>query len=223
MFGLWISATEKALLFVPEEIPIAVQKKEPIPTDSLFVGLLALFERTHSELIEADLIPDWDTVLFYRDGPLQGDGDAWNELDALTRLYEELRKRSWVNAESVWTVVEILKNAENWRVLRRSSTSEATNALVGQCVFPFEDSSAAIVCTTGSPYLTQGTSLPLLVRITDISGRAQREKVMRDFIWQGDLCFTKPDMGMRLPWVLHVADTGALQSSRSYKISGITA
>jgi hypothetical protein len=26
-----------------------------------------------------------------------------------------------------------------------------------------------------------------------------------------------------LPWVLHVADAGALQISRSYKISGITA
>jgi hypothetical protein len=37
------------------------------------------------------------------------------------------------------------------------------------------------------------------------------------------MCFTKPDSGMSLPWVLHVADTGALQLARSYRISGITA
>jgi hypothetical protein len=36
------------------------------------------------------------------------------------------------------------------------------------------------------------------------------------------MCFTKPDMGMSLPWVLNVADKGALQLAKSYKISGIT-
>jgi hypothetical protein len=32
-----------------------------------------------------------------------------------------------------------------------------------------------------------------------------------DLIWEADMCFSKPDIGMSLPWILHVADTGALQ------------
>jgi hypothetical protein len=63
----------------------------------------------------------------------------------------------------------------------------------------------------------------MLIRIIDIHGRSSRDKVVRDLIWQADLCFTKPDMGMHLPWVLNVADTAALQMSRSYQITGITA
>jgi len=95
--------------------------------------------------------------------------------------------------------------------------------LVGQCVFPFEDDRTALICTTGAPYLTQGTACPILARIIDLYGHADRNRVVQDLVWQSDLCFTKPDMGMSFPWVLNVADTGALQLSRSYKISGITA
>jgi len=46
---------------------------------------------------------------------------------------------------------------------------------------------------------------------------------VQDLVWEADMCFTKPDIGMSLPWVLHVADSGALQLSRSYKITGVTA
>jgi hypothetical protein len=46
--------------------------------------------------------------------------------------------------------------------------------------------------------------------------------VIQDVVWQADMCFTKPDMGMSLPWVLNVADKGALQLSKSYRICGIT-
>ena len=81
----------------------------------------------------------------------------------------------------------------------------------------------ALVCTTGAQYLTQGTSNPLMLRITDVQGRAVRDDVVRDIVWAADMCFTKPDVGMRLPWPLHVAGTGALQLSRSYKFVGITA
>ena len=61
-------------------------------------------------------------------------------------------------------------------------------------------------------YLTQGTAGPLKVAIVEVHGAARRDDVLRDLIWSADLCFTKVDMGLRLPWVLHVADAGALQS-----------
>jgi hypothetical protein len=209
------------LLFRPEEIPIQVEQKEPIPTDCLYRGLLTLFETVEAELTACGLTPDFDTVLFYRDGLLLGGGDAWNERGALERLHAELRHRKWVSATTTWTALEIMKGGEGWRVLRNHGG--VINPLVGKCLFPFEDERMALVCTTGAPYLPQGTARPPKVHIVDISGEANRGRVLTDLVWECDMCFSKPDMGMSLPWVLNVADTGALQLSRSYKITGITA
>jgi hypothetical protein len=61
-----------------------------------------------------------------------------------------------------------------------------------------------------------------MLRIFDLYGRADRHAVVRDIIWGADMCFTKPDVGMRLPWPLYVADAGALQQAKSYKFTGIT-
>jgi hypothetical protein len=209
------------LLFRPEEIPIDVEKKEPIPTDCLYRGLLTLFETVKAELTACGVTPDFDTVLLYRDGPLLGDGDAWNERGALRRLHAELKRRKWVSDKAIWTALEIMKGGEGWRVLRNHGG--IINPLVGKCLFPFEDERMALVCTTGAPYLPQGTARPLKVHIVDISGQADRDRVLTDLVWECDMCFSKPDIGMSLPWVLNVADTGALQLSRSYKITGITA
>jgi hypothetical protein len=88
-------------------------------------------------------------------------------------------------------------------------------------VFPFGDENVGLVCTTGQPYLPQGTACPLKIKIIDIAGKANRFEVVRDLVWEADMCFSKPDMGMRLPWILHVADEGALQVSRQYQITGI--
>jgi hypothetical protein len=209
------------LLFRPEEIPIEFQKKEPIPTDSLFRGLSGLFDLVASQLRSNGVRPDFETVLFIRDGKLLGDGDKWNERDALERLYTDYLKRGLISEKATWTAVEIMKGAEGWRVFRNDLS--VTNPLVGKCVFPFDDDKTGLICTTGAPYLTQGTACPLLAHILDIRGESNRNAVMQDLIWESDLCFTKPDMGMSLPWVLNVADTGALQLSRSYNISGITA
>jgi hypothetical protein len=220
--GYGFKRPKEGLLFLLEEIPIETQKKEPIPTQSLYRGLLQSFERLHSELTAADVIPDFDSVLFHRDGALLGDGDAWNERDALVMLHRDLSRRGWLSAEARWTVAEISKTAENWRLLRLDAR-QLRNPLVGFAAFPFDDRNIGIVATTGSPYLSQGTALPLLVSVSDVFGTSDRKHVMQDVVWQADLCFSKPDMGMRLPWVLNVADNGALQLSKSYRISGVTA
>jgi hypothetical protein len=219
--GYGFTSPKSGLFFLPEEIPVEVQKKEPIPTNSLYVGLLALFGRVHNELTSIGRSPDFNSVLFYRDGQLLGDGDEWNERDALVRLHSELLSRGWISEDSTWTAVEVLKSAENWRFLRRDGI-RTLNPIVGQVCFPFADPKTAIVATTGVPYLTQGTAQPLIARITDIRGQAKMDRVLRDLVWQADMCFTKVDMGMSLPWVLQVADQGALQLSRSYQITGIT-
>lgn len=218
--GYGFQNPNEGLLFRPEQIPINVQRAEPIPTDDLYRGMLQLFEYVYAELSAAGAPVNFDRALFFRDGLLLGDGDEWNEKDALLQLYTDLRKRGWLTQDSVWTAIEILKSAEGWRLLR--SHENVINPLVGQCLFPFEDESLGLVCTTGIPYLSQGTACPLRVNVVNLYGRADRTEAIRDLVWEADLCFTKVDMSLRLPWVLHVADTGALQRSRSYRISGIT-
>ncbi len=220
--GYGFRRPQDSLLFLPREIPVAVQKREPIPTESLYAGLLALFEELHSQLVAAGIEVDLNSTLFHRDGQLLGEGEIWNERDALLKLQQELRTRHWIEDGAVWTAAEYLKGAEHWRLLRRTE-QDVRNPLIGDVLFPFEDDHLALVATTGAPYLTQGTAQPLLVRISEIGGRFHREHVVSDILWQADMCFSKPDMGMRLPWVLNVADSGALQLARSYRISGITA
>jgi hypothetical protein len=219
--GYGFSSPRQGLFFLPDEIPVDVQKKEPIPTNSLYLGLLAMFERVHGELTSIGISPDFRTVIFYRDGLLMGEGDEWNESDALVRLHDELLRRGWIGEHSVWTAVEVLKSAEKWRLIRKEST-RTLNPIVGQVCFPFADRMRAVVSTTGVPYLTQGTAQPIIAQVTNVKGNAEVDSVLRDLIWQADMCFTKVDMGMGLPWVLHVADQGALQLSRSYRITGVT-
>jgi hypothetical protein len=219
--GYGFSDPGSDLLFHLREIPIRGQKKEPIPTGALQSGLVELFEHIAGTLQEAGVMPDFSRVLFYRDGALLGRADEWNEQDALLELHRVLAARGWIRTSALWTVVEVMKEAEGMRVFEMSP--EATNPTVGRCTFPFNDPNLALVNSTGVPYLPQGTASPLKVRMVDLLGHGEFRDVLQDLIWQCDLGFTKPDMGFSLPWVLHVADTGALQISRSYKITGIAA
>lgn len=206
------------LLFLPEQIPLPGRQTEPIPPDALKAGLRGLFERVRSEIADFGIEADFEHTVFYRDGRMMGRGEEWNEMEAVAGLHRDFLDRGWITGDSVWTVVEVMKEAEGWRVFSR-----AGNPLVGLCSFPFEDDESALVCTTGRPYLTQGTSDPLKLQIHHIHGSVGRKVVIRDLVWQADMGFTKPDMGLSLPWVLHVANRGALQVSKSYKVSGVTA
>jgi len=219
--GYGFRQPQNGLLFRPEEIPVDVQQPEPIPTEYLCRGLLNLYEYMHSELTAAGIVPDFERSLFIRDGSLLGYGDQWNERQAFHMLHEELRKRNWISENSIWTAVELSKRAEDFRLLRNNGGIK--NATSGKCVFLFDSDNEALICTTGAPHLTQGTAAPILLRVIEIYGNTVPSEAIRDIAWGADMAFTKPDTGLRLPWVLQVADTGALQMSRSYKISGITA
>jgi hypothetical protein len=219
--GYGFSKPKDGVVFLPGEINIDTQKAEPIPTTNLFQGLLNLFNELKDRLCDANIETDFSKILFFRDGQFRGQGDEWNELDALKKLRRELESRHLIKEDPLWTAVEISKRAENWRLISQNN-AVTENPLVGTCIFPFSDPQKAIVCTTGRPYLTQGTASPLLARILDIDGQSVRESVIKELIWEADLCFTKIDMGLSLPWVLHVADAGALQQSKAYNITGIT-
>jgi hypothetical protein len=113
-----------------------------------------------------------------------------------------------------------MKAAEGWRVFELNG--KYGNPVVGYCCTPFHAQNEILVCTTGAPYLSQGTAAPLKIRVIDIAGKGSVDEALQDVVWEADMCFTKPDMGQSIPWTLHIADTGALQLARSYRLSGIT-
>ena len=221
--GYGFAQPSEGLTFLPKEVNIQTQKAEPIPDHDFFSGLLALLDELYQGLIDAGVEkPDFNRALFFRDGRLDGQGDHWNEKDTLSKLHEELRQRGWIDDDSLWTALEISKTAARWRVLLRNNNNIG-NPTVGRCFFPFTDKNTAIMCTTGEPYLSrQGTASPLCVHVHDIYGIANPRDVLRDLFWETDMCFSKIDMGTKLPWVLHVANEGALQLSKAYQITGIT-
>lgn len=209
--------------FLLKEVNVETRQVEPIPADHLYSGLLSIFDDLFHDLKGAGIKePDFNRALFFRDGELRGQGKHWNEKDALDKLRKELRRREWIDDDALWTATEISKRASYWRVLSRNHDTIG-NPTVGKCFFPFDDKNSAIICTTGEPYLSpQGTASPLLVRVQDIYRRANPEEALRDLFWETDMCFTKIDTGVKLPWVLHVANEGALQLSKAYQITGIT-
>lgn len=218
--GYGFDSPKDSLFFLPAEIPLDAKKSEPVAAEPLFHGLLRLFEQTHADIEGFGEKPNFNRVLFLRDGQLQNADDGRNESEALTQLYREALKRGWINNSATWTAVEVMKAAEGWRVLELNGNY--ANPIVGYCCFPFETDAEALVCTTGAPYLSQGTAAPLKVRVVDVAGQAIPDEAIQDIVWEADMCFTKPDMGQSMPWTLHIADTGALQLARSYRISGIT-
>lgn len=206
--------------YMPREISVDAGQSEPIPADSLYDGLERALEELHAELTAAGIRPDFSTLLVLRDGELLGDGDRWNERDALVRLRDMALARGWIDETAIWTAAEIMKNAEGWRVFEPGNPPR--NPVVGSCYFPFADPHEALVSTTGRPFLPHGTAAPLRVRWSDIQGRARREHVLRDIVWEADMCFTKMDMAEKLPWSLHIADVGALQLAHAYQPVGVT-
>ena len=222
--GYGFAQPSEGLIFLLKEVNIQTQKAEPIPDRDFYRGLFSLLDELYQGLINAGIEkPDFNSVLFFRDGRLGGQGDHWNEKDTLDKLCKELQSRKWIDNGALWTALEISKRAAFWRVLRRSNNNTIENPTVGRCVFPFTDKNTAIVCTTGEPYLSrQGTASPLLVRVHNIHGTANPKDALRDLFWETDMCFSKIDIGTKLPWVLHVANKGALQLSKAYQITGVT-
>jgi len=62
-----------------------------------------------------------------------------------------------------------------------------------------------IVCNTGVPFLTQGTTKPLHVRIAD--GNLEIEKVLQDVFALSNLTWSAPDKCQRLPITTKLGDT----------------
>ena len=208
------------LIFRPEEIPIDTKKAEPIPTDCLYEGLLQMFEATYRELSACGESPNFERVLFFRDGGLRGDGDAWNEIDAIGRLHKELIRLEWVSDRSVWTAVEVMKQAEDWRIMRFDNGPQ--NPLVGYCLMPFDDDATALVCTTGSlPHPRNRRASESLDDRRLRQGRHGGSAQGRDLV--GRPRVHEDRYGVATTVDAARGGRRRLQSARSYKITGVTA
>jgi hypothetical protein len=187
--------------FKASEIHVTKRKAEPVDPNSLRIGLRKLLEEIKEEL-NGEGEEFYDRMLFFRDGQLLGEGDKWNESDALNGLLADLQEQRLASEKAVWTVVEIMKAAEGWRIFAENGSIQ--NPTVGFACFPFKSANEGLLCTTGLPYLRHGTTTPLKFRIHHLSGDVKRDEVVREIVWEADMCFTKPDMGQSLPWILHI-------------------
>ena len=210
------------VVFRVQRIPVDVKQPEPIPSQSLTAGLRSIFDFVRKELEASGLPIGFEDVLFFRDGAILGRADQWNEMEGLTRLLQGLKDDSIVSGTGKWAVVEAHKRGVLWRV-EAVRDGEHENPIVGQCVVGLEEADRALVSTTGQPYLTQGTADPTVVRLRVLCGEVDFSSALQDYLWEADLGFTKMDMGHALPWILRLADSGALNLSRSYKSDGIIA
>lgn len=208
-------------IFHAEEIKVNRAQAEPIQDGPLYAGMLALLSQVRRVIDAKRITPDFEHVLFLRDGDSNGEAGIWQERDAFTRLHAEFRKQGWISDQASWVLVEVSKRAAGWRQLRLED-GRTVNPLVGTVSFPFADPHQALISTTGSPTLAQGTAQPLLVTMTPVAGTFDPQVVVRDLVWEADLGFTKLDQGYALPFTLHVADSGALKLSRTYDITGLT-
>jgi hypothetical protein len=218
--GYGFGNPKQELTFFTQQIHVEKGKAEPIPTDSLFSGLLQLFEHAHTEANATGLELDYESVLFIRDGAMLGAGDYWNEHDALNRLRTKLISGELASDASRWGVAEIHKRAEEWRLFDKADNA-VKNPLVGRCIYDFQRPNEGLLTTTGRPYLSHGTAQVLKVATSSIAGECTFQEIIQDVAWEADMGFTRPDMGRGLPWVLHGADSGALHASRGYKLIGL--
>lgn len=207
-------------IFLPDRIEVDTQQVEPIPHTRLCAAIDQSFTEIRQIVLHHEQEPDFNRVLFFRDGDLNGHGTLWQEIDGLKQLHAKWLEQGFIRADASWVVIEVSKRAEYWRQLERQG-QRVENPLVGTVSFPFEDPHQALISTSGEPYLRQGTASPLFVTMTAIAGTFDPQEVARDLVWEADLCFTQPGVGMSLPYVLHVADKGALQLSRGYGTPGI--
>ena len=209
------------IVFRAQRIRVDVKQPEPIPSESLAMGIREIMDFVRTELSSAGLPANLEDVLFFRDGAMLGRDDRWNEKDGLNQLREALISDRVIDGSGVWAVAEAHKRGELWRVEgNRGGVHE--NPIVGQCIIGFERPDEALVCTTGQPFLRQGTAKPTIVRVHAIHGEIEIDSVLVDYIREADMGFTKFDVGHSLPWILRIADSGAQQLSREYKLSGIT-
>jgi hypothetical protein len=212
---------EATPIFHAEEIEVGREQAEPIQDGPLYAGMIELLAQVRRVIAAKRITPNFNRVLFFRDGDSNGEAGVWQERDAFDRLHAEFLRQGWVDDRASWVLVEVSKRAAGWRHLRQEE-GRTMNPLVGTVSFPFDDPNQALVSTTGSPTLSQGTAQPLLVTMTAIAGTFDPQTVVRDLVWEADLGFTKLDQGYALPFTLHVADSGALQLSRTYDITGLT-
>lgn len=203
-----LAAPAEQPIYLPLPIRVDSPQVEPIPDgalcESLDTNLRLIRERVPN--------PDFERVLFIRDGDLNGQGPVWQEIDGLKALHARWAAEGLISEQAVWAVAEVSKRAEHWRQLRQQGNA-VLNPLVGTVTFPFDNPNQALISTTGAPYLPQGTADPLFVTVTALAGPVEAWTVMQDLVWGADLSFSKTNLGTSLPWVLHVADRAALAVS----------
>jgi len=133
------------------------------------------------------------------------DGRSFStEIKGLHEAIHSLKDEGMIGPDTLVGVVEIHKqSAYPLRMAEGTGLDSLDNPRVGGW-FRINEKEG-IVCNTGVPFLTQGTTKPLHVRIAD--GNLEIEKVLQDVFALSNLTWSAPDKCQRLPITTKLGDT----------------
>lgn len=157
---------------------------------------LMLYQNIRDQVLVLDNRPEH--IVVHRDGRCFEE-----EVEAIEQAFKRLRAEGILPETSTVTIVEIPKmNAYSLRLFAHAKEGQAINPTVGTywCLSETE----GIVCTTGAPFLSQGTANPLFVR--RVKGPLSLDHILED-IWQlACLAWSSPRASQRNPLSIKLTD-----------------
>lgn len=155
------------------------------------------------------------SVVIHRDGRAFA-----SELKGVTKAVSRLKRNGVLAPEADVSVVEIGKSSP--APLRLFDIGDGASAIDNPLVGAWYavDETEAYICTTGRPFLRQGTAQPLHVR--RVYGALPIEKLAEDIYALSTLAWTQPEMCSRTPVTLRLNDRFLTGEAGEYDADAVT-
>lgn len=172
------------------------RQKEKLPANQIKEVLYTRLKDDLRKLFCPPLICP-HSIVIHRDGKIYE-----SELRGIRAAVRQLKREGILNSETMVGVVQIPKqSAYPIRISIGDSLARLDNPRIGGW-FPI-DMKQGIVCTTGKPFIRQGTARPLHAIIAE--GELNIKYVLEDIFALSQLIWSAPDSCGRLPLTIRLA------------------
>lgn len=137
------------------------------------------------------------SIVIHRDGEIRK-SEHKGISDAISRLKEERLIPEAINCYGVE-----LRKIHPFRIYD-GDKENAQMCSIGSVILLSGNN--AILATTGAPSLTQGTPIPLLIKIVSFEGTFDIKEVCRDVFYLSELNWGSPLRGMKMPVTIKIAE-----------------
>jgi hypothetical protein len=192
------------LLRIGDSVP---HRREELTEEDL-AGTVLNFLTDYKEFRPDFVAP---ALVLYRDGELKGE-----EPESLRLAADRARDRGLLRQDAPVAIVEVRKT-NPYRIFDRRLQG-LSNPYPG-CWFRLSDDSA-ILATTGTPWIADGSVEPLLIRVETVDGNLELERVVRDVFLMSELNISTPTLPHKLPVVIALADRRAAEVSEGISSPG---